>query len=372
MDFDIDVVIVGGGVVGLGIGYATARKGLSTIVLEAENHIGSGVSSRNSEVIHAGLYYPSGSLRAKLCVESRKRLYPFLADHGVPHVKCGKMIVATSEDEIPKLQAIARQAVANGVDDVELWSGEQARAREPELFALAALWSPSTGVMDSHGLMTALQGEIEHHGGHVVLNSPFLGAAPRHGKGGYTVSVGGADPTVISTRYLVTAPGLSAQSVAGAISGYPAERIPTGHFGKGCYFAYHGPAPFTCLVYPTPIPGALGTHYVRNVGGQAVFGPDLEYVDTLDYTVAPSRADAFYSQVRRFWPGLPDGGLTPDYAGIRPKIHGPGSPQPDFRIDDATIHGLEGLVALFGIESPGLTSSLALGDEVASRLTGRA
>lgn len=373
MSLDTDAVVIGAGAVGLATGHALARRGLSVLVLEAEKAIGQGVSSRNSEVIHAGLYYPTGSLRARLCVEGNRRLYPFLAAHNVAHDRCGKLVVATCEAEIPRLDAVARQAALNGVDDIVRLSGAEAIAREPALRAVAALWSPSSGLMDSHGYMLALQGEIEAHGGNVVLDAPLLAARPLGGSGdgdgpGFRLEVGGADPASLTTRLLVTAPGLSAQDVAGRIVGYPADHIPAAHYGKGSYFAYHGKAPFRCLVYPPPIPGALGTHYRRDLGGQARFGPDLEYVDAPDYTVDPARADGFYAYIRRFWPGLPDGTLTPDYVGIRPKIHGPGEAQPDFRIDGADSHGIPGLVTLFGIESPGLTSSLAIGDEVARRL----
>jgi L-2-hydroxyglutarate oxidase LhgO len=246
-------------------------------------------------------------------------------------------------------------------------SREEALALEPELACEAALISPESGVFDSHGYMLALQGEIEAAGGAVVVNTPFAGATPLDG-GGFRVRAGGAEPTELTCRYLVSAPGLSAQGVAQHIEGFPAEQIPAAHFGKGMYFRLVGKAPFARLIYPPPIPGALGTHYRRDLGGQGVFGPDLHYVDEPDYTVDASAAGEFYRYIRKFWPGLPDGALSPDYAGVRPKIHGPGEAQPDFRLDGADVHGIPGLVALFGIESPGLTSSLAIGEEVAARL----
>lgn len=365
--FDFDACVVGAGAVGLACGYALARRGLSVVVLEKERAIGQGVSSRNSEVVHGGLYYPTGSLKARLCVSGRRALYPFLEAHKVAYRKCGKLVVATSADDTTRLEAIARQARENDVEGIAELDGKTAMAWEPGLACVAAVVSPESGVFDSHGYMLALVGEIESAGGAVVTATPFLGAAPR-AESGFTIRAGGETPTALSARLLVTAPGLSAQAVAADIEGFPAARIPTRHLGKGVYFRLTGRAPFERLIYPPPIPGALGTHYRKDLGGQAVFGPDLAYVETEDYTVDPSRAAGFYAYVRKFWPGLPDGALAPDYAGIRPKLHGPGEPQPDFQIDGPDIHGLAGLVALFGIESPGLTSSLAIGEAVAARL----
>ncbi|UPT61292.1 MAG: NAD(P)/FAD-dependent oxidoreductase [Hyphomonadaceae bacterium JAD_PAG50586_4] len=364
---DFDVAIIGAGAVGLAAGYACAKRGLSVLVLEQAPHIGAGVSSRNSEVIHAGLHYATGSLKARLCVQGRRALYTFLADHNVACDKSGKLIVATEENEIPALQGLARQGEINGVEGVRWLGGEEARALEPQLNAAAALLSEESGVFDAHGYMGALQGEIEAHGGAVVLNSPFDGA--RAVDGVYVIQVGGQAPTQISTSRLVIAAGLGAQACAAKIDGFPAAHIPALHFGKGNYFALHGvKAPFTRLIYPPPIPGALGTHYRRDLGGVARFGPDLEWVDHEDYKVDPARVASFYATVRRFWPSLPDGALQPDYAGIRPKLHGPGEAQGDFVIDDESAHGQANLVCLFGIESPGLTSSLAIGEEVADRL----
>ncbi len=366
-DFDFDAVVVGAGVVGLACGYALARRGLTVAVLERDVAIGQGVSSRNSEVIHGGLYYATGSLKARLCVQGRRKLYDFCDTYGVTYDRCGKLVVATELDEVVRLEAILEQARANDVEGMQELTKAQVKALEPELKSQGALLSPESGVFDSHAYMLAIQGVIEAAGGAVVVSTPFEGAAPLEA-GGFEVQAGGTEPATLTCRYLVTAPGLSAQAVAGLVEGYPAEGIPQGHYGKGVYFRLQGKAPFARLVYPPPIPGALGTHYRRDLGGQAVFGPDLEYVDTLDYTVDPARADDFYRYIRKFWPGLPDGALSPDYAGIRPKLHGPGEPQPDFRIDGAEAHGLAGLVALFGIESPGVTSSLAIGDEVVGRL----
>jgi L-2-hydroxyglutarate oxidase LhgO len=364
--FDIDAVVVGAGAVGLASAYALAQRGLSVIVLEKEAAIGQGVSSRNSEVVHGGLYYATGSLRARMCVTGRRLLYRFMDEHKVTYNRCGKLVVATDESEIPRLDAIWSQAHINDVEDLKRLSGEEARAMEPELRAVSAIHSPQSGIFDSHGYMLALEGEIEDRGGAIVLSTPFEGAEPQ-AAGGFSVRAGGAEPTTLTCRLLVISASLGAQSAAAKIEGYPLDRIPKLHYGKGNYFLLNGKAPFSRLIYPPPIHGALGTHYRRDLGGQARFGPDLQFVDQPDYAVDPARAEGFYKYIRKFWPGLPDGALSPDYVGIRPKIHGPDEPQPDFRIDGPEIHGIDGLVTLFGIESPGLTSSLAIGEEV-SRL----
>lgn len=373
MSFDFDATVVGAGAVGLACGRALAKRGLSVLVLEQAPHIGQGVSSRNSEVIHGGLYYPTGSLKARFCVEGRRALYGFLDSHKIDYRKCGKLVVATQEDEVDRVEAIFRQATDNGVEGLEHLTGARARAMEPGLNAYSAILSPESGLFASHDYMLALQGEIEDAGGSVVVSTPFERAEALPG-GGFTITAGGPDSgeggTVLTTGLLVTAPGLSAQAVAARIDGYPAGRIPKGHFGKGVYFRLTGKAPFEHLIYPPPIPGALGTHYRKDLGGQGVFGPDLAYVETEDYSVDPAKAVEFETYIRRFWPGLPEGALTPDYAGIRPKLHGPGEPQPDFQLRGREDHGLDGLVALFGIESPGLTSSLAIGEAVAGMLLG--
>lgn len=367
MSFDFDATVVGAGAVGLACGRALAQRGLTVLVLEREPHIGQGVSSRNSEVIHGGLYYPTGSLKARFCVGGRRLLYAFLESRKVDFRKCGKLVVATDEAEVERIEAVFEQATTNGVEGLEHLTGAEARALEPGLNAHAAILSSESGVFDSHGYMLALQGEIEQTGGSVVVSTPFERATPLPG-GGFTITAGGEGGATLTTRLLVTAPGLAAQSVTARIEGYPADRIPAGHFGKGVYFRLTGKAPFERLIYPPPIPGALGTHYRKDLGGQAVFGPDLVHVETEDYSVDPAKAEEFTRYIRRFWPGLPDGALTPDYAGIRPKLHGPGEPQPDFQLHGREVHGLEGLVALFGIESPGLTSSLAIGEAVADML----
>lgn len=364
---DFDATIVGAGAVGLACAYALARRGRNVLVLEREARIGSGISARNSEVIHVGLHYPTGSLKARLCVEGRRALYPFLDAHGVGYERCGKLIVATDENELGAVEHLARQGEINGVEGLSWLSGAEARTLEPQLRAVAALSSDESGVLDSHGYMLALQGEIEAHGGALALRAPFLSASPD--AAGYAIGVGGAEETRVTSRALVIAAGLGAQACAALIEGFPSARIPKLHYGKGSYFTLSGvKAPFARLIYPPPIPGALGTHYRRDLGGLAHFGPDLEFVDAENYEVEPARAASFYDKVRRFWPGLPDGALVPDYSGIRPKLHGPGEHQSDFVIDDPEAHGLAGLVCLFGIESPGLTSSLAIGEEVARRL----
>ena len=367
MTFDFDATVVGAGAVGLACGRALSKQGLTVLVLEKEPHIGQGVSSRNSEVIHAGLYYPTGSLKAQFCVEGRRRLYDFLKSHKIDHWKCGKLVVATEEAEVPRIEAILEQGRINGVEGLELLTGEQARALEPQLNAVAAILSPESGLFDSHGYMLALQGEIEAAGGSVVTSAPFEGAEPLL-DGGFMVRVGGEGAMTVTSRLLVTAAGLSAQKVAASIEGYPAEQIPGGHFGKGVYFRLSGPAPFNRLIYPPPIPGALGTHYRKDLGGQGVFGPDLAYVEAEDYSVDPAKAEVFGGYIRRFWPDVQVEKLAPDYAGIRPKLHSKGEPQPDFQLRGVESHGMDGLMALFGIESPGLTSSLAIGEAVAARL----
>lgn len=367
---DFDVAIVGAGAVGLACGFALAQRGCSVLVLEREVRIGAGISSRNSEVIHAGLHYPEGSLKARFCVAGRRRLYAFLDAHNVAYARCGKLIVATEGAEIAAIERLHVRGLANGVEGLRMISGAEARALEPGLNAVAALVSDESGVFDSHGYMAALQGEIEARGGVVALRAPFLSAARTDGA--FDVEVGGEDAMRVQVGALVIAAGLGAQACAAAVRDYSAARIPRLHFGKGNYFALHGvKPPFSRLIYPPPIPGALGVHYRRDLGGVARFGPDLEFVTGEDYAVDPARADSFYAYVRRFWPALPDGALTPDYAGIRPKLHGPGEPQSDFVIDAPAAHGVDGLVCLFGIESPGLTSSLAIGEAVADIIAER-
>ncbi|MCA8886836.1 MAG: NAD(P)/FAD-dependent oxidoreductase [Hyphomonadaceae bacterium] len=363
---DFDAVVVGAGAVGLACGYQLAKAGDTVLVLESANRIGTGVSSRNSEVVHAGFYYPSGSLKAKFCVEGRRAIYQFLADHNVAFQKCGKLFVATEESEIPPIEKYYKQGQINGVENARWISGAEARLLEPQLRCVRAVEYLESGVMDAHGYMDALEGEIEAHHGTVVVNAPFLGATPS--AEGYDIRVGGESAMIVSAKKLIISAGLSAQRCSATIEGFPAERIPKQYLAKGNYFTISMKAPFARLIYPPPVPGALGTHYRRDLGGAARFGPDIEWVTEENYVVDPKRADEFYAAIRKFWPGLPDGALTADYAGIRPKIHAQNEPQPDFVLDGPAAHGMDGLMCLFGIESPGLTSSLAIGAEVAQRL----
>ncbi len=363
---DFDAVIVGAGAVGLACAYQLAKSGDAVLVLEQANRIGTGVSSRNSEVVHAGFYYPSGSLKAKFCVEGRRAMYQFLHEHNVAFEKCGKLFVATEESEIAGIEKYFKQGEINGVENARWITGAEAKALEPQLRAVAAVEYLESGVMDAHGYMDALEGEIEGLGGSVVVNAPFLGATPS--AAGYAIRVGGEAPTTITARKLIISAGLSAQKCADAIEGFPKDRIPKLSLAKGNYFSLSMKAPFQRLIYPPPVPGALGTHYRRDLGGVARFGPDIEWITEENYVVDPARGDSFYEAIRTFWPGLPDGALTADYAGIRPKIHAQGEPQPDFVLDSQNEHGMDGLICLFGIESPGLTSSLAIGAEVVRRL----
>ena len=365
--FDFDAVIVGAGVIGLAIAEVISKRGDRVLILEERSRFGEGISSRNSEVIHSGLYYPANSLRARLCVDGRLRLYDWLREHKVAHEKCGKLIVATQPHEIPRLIAIQDQARQNGVEGISWLSGAEAREREPEVFALAALLSEETGILDTHGYMLSLLGEIEARDGAIALRTPFDGASPLK-NGGFRIKTSGERPTSVTTARLVIAAGLGAQQAAIKIADYPVFDIPKLHFGKGDYYRLTGPPPFRGLVYPLPEPGALGTHYTRDLVGQGRFGPDLEFATSESYDVDPAKAVLFERSVRRYWPGLPKGALEPAYAGIRPKIHGPGEAQPDFRIDGPERHRLPGLVTLFGIESPGLTCSLALAEAVADLL----
>jgi L-2-hydroxyglutarate oxidase LhgO len=365
---EVEAVVIGAGVIGLAAARALALAGHEVIVLERAYTIGFETSSRNSEVIHGGLYYPQGSLKARSCVEGRERLYAYCREHGVPHTALGKLIVATREEEIPGVEKIEAAARANGVDNLEWLSASEARRMEPELHCVAALLSPSTGIIDSHALMLAYQGEAEEAGAFVAFRTPVLSGQVRGD--GFELSVGGDEPTVIRCRTLINAAGLYAPAIAHAIEGVPSESIPPAYFCRGVYFTLSGRTPFRRLIYPVPVPGGLGVHITLDLAGQARFGPDVEWIGDVDYAVDSRRGDAFYAAVRRYWPGLRDNALQPGYAGIRPKISGPDEPAADFVVQGPAAHGIPGLVNLYGIESPGLTSSLPLADEVVRKLRG--
>jgi len=365
---EVEAVVVGAGVIGLAAARALARAGHEVIILERADGIGSETSSRNSEVIHGGLYYPAGSVKATSCVAGREALYAYCREHGVPHARLGKLIVATEEAEIPGVEKIAAAARANGVTNLEWLGASEAQRLEPELSCVAALLSPSTGIIDSHALMLAYQGEAEAAGAYVAFRAPVLSGQVRGG--GFELAVGGAEPVTIRCRLLVNAAGLRAPALARAIVGIPPDSIPPAYFCRGVYFTLSGRTPFRHLIYPVPMPGGLGVHITLDLAGQARFGPDVEWIESVDYRVNPRRGDAFYAAVRRYWPGLRDGALMPGYAGIRPKISGPDEPAADFLVQGPAEHGIPGLVNLYGIESPGLTASLPLADEVLKKLAG--
>jgi L-2-hydroxyglutarate oxidase LhgO len=359
----LDAVVVGAGVVGLAVARELALAGREVVILEAEDAIGTHTSSRNSEVIHAGIYYPKGSLKARSCVAGKELLYEYCVAHGVPHRRCGKLIVATDEKQLSELEAIQKKAHANGVTDVVWMTREQALALEPAVSCVAALYSPSTGIIDSHALMLAYLGDAEAHGAMLALKTHLLGAQviPE----GFVVHTNEMD---VQCRVLVNSAGLRAPTVARRIEGFPEGSIPREFYAKGNYYSLSGKSPFSRLVYPVPEPGGLGVHVTLDLAGQARFGPDVEWVERIDYAVDPKRAERFYAAIRRYWPGLPDGALAPGYAGIRPKTAGSGEPAPDFAVRGPRAHGIPGLVHLFGIESPGLTSSLALAAMVLDEL----
>jgi L-2-hydroxyglutarate oxidase LhgO len=366
-DYAIDAVVVGAGVVGLATARRLALAGLETLVIEAEAAIGTGTSSRNSEVIHAALYYPTGSIKAVACLAGKRLLYRYCEGRGVTARRCGKLMVATSEDQLPKLQAIWDQAERNGVEDMHWLSAEEARELEPEVSCIKAFLSTSTGIVDSHGYMLALQGDLENAGGMVAFSSPVTTA--RIEADGIVLTTGGEAAAEIKARILVNAAGHFAPKLAGLMQGFPSEHVPQQWYAKGNYFSLLGRQPFSRLVYPMPDTAGLGVHATVDLQGRTRFGPDVQWVESEhDLVVDPARSESFYAAIRAYWPGLADGALTPDYAGIRPKLHGPGTPMPDFRIDGPEVHGVAGLVNLLGIESPGLTASLALAEMVASRL----
>ena len=358
----VDCVVVGAGVIGLAVARRLAQAGREVVVLEAAEGIGTVTSSRNSEVIHAGIYYKAASLMARMCVTGKKMLYQYCAEHGVPHKNCGKLIVATTPKEAEKLQSIRAHAEANGVLDMQMLSGEAARALEPALNCDAALLSPSTGIIDSHAFMLALRGDAEAAGAALAFHTPLLRARAVAGK--IELDAGGDAPMTLECRLLVNSAGLNAPAVARGIDGMPLASIPRAYLAKGNYFSCSRKAPFSHLIYPVPEPGGLGVHLTLDMAGQARFGPDVEWVDTIDYAVDPARAARFYPAIRKYWPALPDGALMPSYSGMRPKIVPPAVASQDFVIQGPKDHGVAGLINLFGIESPGLTSSLAIADYV--------
>ena len=357
----VDCVVVGAGVVGLAVARSLALAGREVWVLDAADAIGTGISSRNSEVIHAGLHYPAGSLKARLCVAGNAMLYAYCEAKGIAHKRCGKLIVATEPLQLGMLEDLAARARGNGVPDVRLLDANEAKRLEPEMLCHAALLSASTGIVDSHALMLCLQADLEQAGGTVVLRCALVEADLLSSGPQLTM----ADGTQLACRLLVNAAGLNAPLLARHFNGLAADKVPTAFFAKGNYFSLTGRAPFKHLVYPVPEPGGLGIHYTLDLGGQAKFGPDVQWVDApSDYTVDVSREPDFQDRIRRYWPGLPAHALAPAYAGIRPKISGPDEPAADFVIQGPADHGSPGLINLFGIESPGLTSALAIGDEV--------
>ncbi len=359
----INCVVIGAGVVGLAVARALAQAGREVVVLEAANSIGCGTSSRNSEVIHAGIYYPKGSLKARFCVEGKHALYAYCASHQIPHRRCGKLIVATQVDQLATLRAIKEKAAANGVDDLRFYTREQVCEIEPDLECVGALMSPSTGIIDSHAFMLALQGDAENAGAMVAFGSPLLGGEV--GSGGIILEVGGSEPSRWRADTVINCAGLHAQEVAASLRGFACNQVPPIFYAKGNYFSLSGGARFKHLIYPVPEAAGLGVHLTIDLGGQVRFGPDVEWISSINYSVDARRAEVFYAAVRKYWPGLPDDALHSDYAGIRPKMSGPQGAALDFRIDGPKTHGVPGLINLFGIESPGLTASLAIAAYVA-------
>lgn len=359
---DVDCVVVGAGVVGLASARALAMAGREVIILEAAEGIGTETSSRNSEVIHAGIYYPANSLMARSCVAGRRQLYAYCAEKGVPYINCGKLIVATNVREDAMLAGIKQRAEANGVEGMRVLSAQEAIALEPNLSCTSALLSPTTGIIDSHTYMVALQGDAENAGAVPVFFSPVSGGRVAGRR--IELDVGGADPMTLRCRLVVNSAGLHAPRLAASIEGMPRDRVPTAYYAKGNYFSLSGRSPFSRLIYPVPVPGGLGVHLTVDLGGQARFGPDVEWVDEIDYTVDPARSDGFYAAVRAYWPALKDGALQPGYSGIRPKTTPKGATGQDFIVQGPQSHGVAGLINLFGIESPGLTASLAIAEHV--------
>jgi L-2-hydroxyglutarate oxidase LhgO len=366
MTESVDCVVIGAGVVGLAVARALALAGHEVLVLEKERWIGSETSSRNSEVIHAGIYYPKGSLKAQLCLAGKHKLYAYCAERGIAHRRLGKLIVACSEAEIAILDGVRQRAAANGVDDLRWLGSNELRTLEPELAAIGAYVSPSTGIIDSHGLMLAYEADLEAAGGMVVLRAPVLSGHVE--ARGFALEIGGAEPMRLACRRLVNSAGIHAPSLARRIAGIPPASIPRDYFCRGVYFTLAGRSPFRHLIYPVPEAAGLGVHLTLDLAGQARFGPDVEWIDGIDYTVDPRRGERFYAAIRTYWPALKEGALQPGYAGIRPKISGPKEPAADFLLQGPAEHGIAGLVNLYSIESPGLTASLAIAERVLSLL----
>jgi L-2-hydroxyglutarate oxidase LhgO len=367
MAADVETIVIGAGVVGLAVARALARAGHETMVLERHELIGSETSSRNSEVIHAGIYYPPGSLRARLCVRGKELLYRFCEENRVAHARCGKLLVATSEAQLPKLAALRENAIRNGVDDLEPIGANAARALEPELACVGALLSPSTGIVDSHGLMLALEGHIEAGGGSVVLRCP-VERIEREASGLFRLATGGDNPGTITCRHLVNSTGLAASKLARTLDYAGRYTPPETYYAKGQYYALSGRSPFSRHIYPMPDGAWLGLHATVDIGGRCKFGPDIAWIDEIDYGFEPEKLSRFLDFVRSYYPGLDESRLHADYTGIRPKLYREGEPVPDFAIHGPETHGMDGLVALYGIESPGLTAALAIGEVVAELL----
>jgi L-2-hydroxyglutarate oxidase LhgO len=362
----MQILVIGAGVVGLAVARAAALAGHDVIVAEATGGIGNGVSSRNSEVIHAGMYYPADSLRARHCIRGRRMLYDYCASHGVPHRRCGKLIVATTPAELGKVESIHRQGLLNGVEELVLIDKHEALRLEPALSCVGALHSPVTGIVDSHALMLALQGDLEDRGGMIAFGTRIERLTPAAQS--WQVRFGGEESGTLQVDAVVNSAGLAAPSLARLTDGYPAERVPRLVLAKGNYFGYAGRPVFRHLIYPAPVDGGLGTHVTLDLAGRMRFGPDVEWLEEENYDVDPRRAELFYARIRTYWPGLPQGVLVPDYAGIRPKLTGPGEPPADFIVEGPRAHGLTRLVNLFGIESPGLTSALSIADQAIDEL----
>jgi L-2-hydroxyglutarate oxidase LhgO len=360
----IDTVVVGAGVIGLAIARAIAQRGRDVVVVERHSRKGEETSSRNSGVVHSGIYYPTASHKARFCVLGKTMLYEYCSRRDIPHQRCGKLLVA-QEDQLPKLRALLETGRRNGVTDLEWLDATAARKLEPEVNCHSAVWSPSTGIIDVHAYMDSLQADIEAAGGTVVLKAEFMSA--RANADGFEITTrAGEESSTIDCRWLINAAGLNAPQILRRVDGYPSSRLRKGYLAKGNYFSCRGPSPFRHLVYPMPNEAGLGVHATLDLAGRTRFGPDVQWIDEVDYTIDASRSASFYDAIREYWPGLPDDALQADYTGIRPKISGPGEPAADFEIETEATHGIPGLVNLLGIESPGLTSSLAIGDHVGS------